>query len=62
MGPLVTVLKGQLAASRREVEEARLWEGFLNEDHRRAMIFRIRHGAVVALATAQLHSSMTSTI
>ena len=43
-------------ASRREVEEARLREGFLNEDHRRAMSFRIQQGAVVALAIAQLRS------
>jgi hypothetical protein len=56
VGPLVTVLEGQLATSHREVEEAHLREGFLNEDRCRAMIFRIQHGVGAALATVQLYS------
>ena len=46
---LLPALEEQLAASRHETEEARLWETLLMEDHERAVVARVWQGAGVAL-------------
>lgn len=42
---LIVVLEEQLMASRREVEEARPWEGFSGEDHRQGTTSKAQRGA-----------------
>ena len=44
------MLEEQLAASSHEMEEARLREVLLMEDHKRAVVARVWQGANIALA------------
>ena len=66
----VTILEGQLAASRHEVGEARLQESLPNEDHRCVMVPRTHRGpalvddfiaaAKIAVATVNAEDSFCS--
>ena len=50
-------LEEQLAASRHETEEARLWEVLLMEDRECVFVAGIRQGADIALVALQLRTS-----
>jgi hypothetical protein len=52
-----SALEEQLAASHHEMEEARLWEVLLMEDHERVVVARVQQRASVALAALQLCTS-----